>query len=128
MKAEELRIGNYIHIDAPISDEGKLIRVSPYHLTELLNQTISYNPVPLTEEWLVKFGFEYMKCGISGADMWQGMGFWTKELSTDNITLRGDKNVSRPLKLRDYYNCEIKYVHQLQNLYYALTGEELKLK
>ena len=62
-------------------------------------------PIPLTEEWLVKFGF---KKGVKG---------WFKTL---------DKNYKFNLYL--YHDSKYKSVHQLQNLYFALTNEELTFK
>jgi len=112
MKANELRIGNYIqfrHTETPVKITlGDFVR-------EYKNEHLEdYEPIPLTEEWLVKFGFE--------SDSYQDMYVlgWLKincdktkgklELWIENIT---GKVVY------------IEHVHQLQNLYFALTGEGL---
>ena len=70
---------------------------------------------------MLKFGFEKHKCGIGGADMWQGMDAWS--INNSGWLLRGSPDDG--LKLVGYFNSDIQYVHQLQNLYFALTGEEL---
>ena len=88
--------------------------------TPLLEEYIK--PIPLTDEWMFKFGFKKHKSGIGGADMWQGMNGWS--LGDSGWLFRG--NSKSGLKLVGYFNTTINYVHQLQNLYYALTGEELQ--
>lgn len=69
-------------------------------------------PIPLTEEWLVEFGFENWD-----KTRWQIVG-------KISIATWGEGYLyfSGPLHVN------IFYVHQLQNLYFALTGEELVRK
>lgn len=70
-------------------------------------------PIPLTEEWLVKFGFEQY----------------------NNTNHYYYSNESYIVKINSefgylFYSIDhkpIKYVHQLQNLYFSLTGEELEI-
>lgn len=62
-------------------------------------------PIPLTEEWLLKFGFKP----------------FVKDFTKNGIIIHTRK---RGYVLRKSVPI-IKYVHQLQNLYFALTGEEL---
>ena len=116
MKATELRIGNWYLWEA----EGKKY---PYQIEARdldSNYIQNFDPVPLTEEWLVKFGFEMHRGGVS---------YDKNKLS---IYL-GDTILSGP-NGRTYFNSwaileySPKYVHQLQNLYFALTGEELTPK
>ena len=123
MTSSELRIGNYIkgigikptwHIEGI---KGDLI----YSLDEwrLLN---SFEPIPLTEEWLLKFGFDF------SVDTWylKGVAIW----ETECCDAKGNEEIGFFYELRDVgmMDMNIKYVHQLQNLYFALTGEELKIK
>lgn len=119
MKAEELRIGNivdyhgnevtinsindtdvgfsdYVPIDYPLLDEIK--------------------PIPLTGERLFRLGFSeenviryifrkgIFEVGLDGLDFAQGR--WT-------------------VRINKCLMIKIRYIHELQNLYYALTGEEL---
>lgn len=68
--------------------------------------------VPLTKEWLRKLGFERFPWG------------WVKGnlLFRDNL-----KNPCETLTLEigNGFRVTVKYVHELQNLYYALTKQEL---
>ena len=122
MKASELMINrNYLF-------NGNEQVMTPNKLKAVI-QTGDYDsiqPIPLTEEWLEKFGFVCTWCGQGDGQTW--------ELNTPNqlpIVIHGDMY---PLYF-DYsengswmYGAELKYVHQLQNLYFALTGQELKIK
>lgn len=119
MKANELRIGNYINIDLPISNEGKLTRIGAINSKKVNGVEITkYKPIPLTEEWLIKFGFIF---GIKLHDFVKG-----KHQFVEFNVLNGYFSESGVF----YYSMktQIKYVHQLQNLYFALTGEELTLQ
>lgn len=75
-----------------------------------------YIPMPLTEEWL-------LKCGA----------YRTREGCYQHRLLKGWVAKSKDEEGRYSYNynifhiCDLKYVHQLQNLIYALTGEELEV-
>lgn len=73
-------------------------------------------PIDLTEDWLLKFGFEKI---------------------SSNVFRRNDYDVlltkiETRLVICNYMDippsAKLKYVHQLQNLFFALTGEELKIK
>jgi hypothetical protein len=74
---------------------------------------IGIKPIPLTEEWLLKFGF------LKNLTSWTN---WEKPNNTKEVRLiiQG--------KYLFYNGRIIEHVHQLQNLYYSLTGEELELK
>ena len=76
-------------------------------------------PIPLTEEWLLKFGFEK-----SGGGLY--LTYETFEMYYINGVLGLSARVSDPNE--GYIDTKIKYVHQLQNLHFALTGEELTIK
>ncbi len=93
MEAKDLRIGNWV-----LFGEAKMeIDANDFKDCDangLMHQL--YKPIPLTEEWLVKF----------------------EQKDLDLFILEIEVN----------WNIKIKYVHQLQNLYFALTGEELTIK
>lgn len=79
--------------------------------------------IPLTKEWLNKFGFKYTEQG------WYYIEF-DKNYLTINIndfkTCLGSKNC-----IKEAWNIFINeccYVSDLQNLFFALTGTELELK
>lgn len=112
MKASELRIGNWI-----MSDECGFTTVNG-SLIQFLETPKSLvtgfvEPIPLTEEWLLKFGFEYDGC--------EWFDFKSVGISLNNKRATQQNG--------EYYN-QLRfpdYVHQLQNLYFALTGEELAI-
>jgi hypothetical protein len=76
-------------------------------------------PIPLTEEWLLKLGFKRIKKGIGWDKLSDG-----KLILVEVPTNKG--NIVAFNYDADKYNY-LKYVHQLQNLYFALTGVELQL-
>ncbi len=109
MKANELRIGNYINYC------GSVKQLDAELFLQLLKYTTPFDLIQLTEEWLLKLGFE--KDGIE----W----YWMSK--KDRITTTGYA-YSIEKKMLEFNEIEIpvQFVHQLQNLYFALTGEELK--
>ncbi len=82
-------------------------------------------PIPITREWLLKLGFELSEGCTSDFEIKIGKDtLRTSPLSDKNPTLQSDEdNEFNIIALR-----KIKYIHQLQNLFYCLTGEELKLQ
>lgn len=109
MEAKELRIGNWFK-------EYDEFRQVTYNTIRYLNnnEDESYNPIPITEEILLKAGFSKKVDSI-----WS---IYTK----DWIGLY--KMDGTPYYEVDDTYTKIKSVHQLQNLYFALTGEELKIE
>lgn len=117
MKANELRIGNYVEI-AQYPNDREIIKLDSGNA---IDQSIKLNakPIPLTEEWLVKFGFEKL---TDVKDGFKTTSYSHKKYSFI-IYFDGER-----LSVNFWQGNEKKYIHQLQNLYFALTGEELKLK
>jgi hypothetical protein len=121
MKANELRIGNLLR-DKVSKTELKVIELTEKDIVIYvidrsrfpLQSGWALEPIPLTEEWLVKLGFD-------------------NKYSKGKFTIIpiGKLNYEQG---RTYFNCltilnhQPKYVHQLQNLYFALTSQELTLK
>jgi hypothetical protein len=116
MKANELRIGNYYYGDVLFPSEYNVITAND--LVELDSDPLDdyYQPLPLTEEWLIKFGFE----SFHKRDFKKKGLFITTYFATPQTLVDDDFGNKRVL--------ELKYVHQLQNLYFALTNEELTMK
>jgi hypothetical protein len=117
MEATELRLGNWVnnvHTGEPYQiNIEKMIR-----LLEHFKENVVYvKPIPLTEEWLLKFGFETQLTSLN-------FGFIVFELNAVAISL--DKDGFYFMHNEEYQN--IYYVHQLQNLYFALTNKELEIK
>jgi len=137
MKATELRIGNYIN-----GMTGKMYET----ITSIDQGRVStdnensYNinhvePIPLTEEWLLRLGFKL-------CDICKDFGGLEMPYYANNAVLLFFNSNRTKYELSDYYIGYgsmrsgkyhvvafkwIKYVHQLQNLYFALTGEELEM-
>jgi hypothetical protein len=119
MKANELRIGNLFIL--PNGDIGKI----SYHEIRLMVVAIEkpdYKPIPLTEEWLLKFGFSNREA-FSYKEWFIGFNPITHDWMFDICWLVGH---DYPFYRNGHF--AIKYLHQLQNLYFALTGEELTIK
>ena len=79
-------------------------------------------PIPLTEEWFERFGAKK-----------DDLEHDSYVLSSITCDYRFFKNYL--LDNTIYWTCEkvlgdtcIQYVHKLQNLYFALTGQELEIK
>jgi hypothetical protein len=120
MKASELRLGNWV--EQPNDGVTRVTAV----LNDLQIKTETgyvdkyCRPIPLTEEWLLKFGFKDLPVNY--------MGFYEFKIGTFSI-IREQDEYCFPYETYsgDNIDLEIKHVHQLQNLYFALTGEELEL-
>lgn len=114
MKASDLRIGNLILNGADCEFKVNHQTIGNFYSAQILG---SFKPIPLTEEWLEKLGFIW-------CDLRNG---WIIEISKSNTLLidgRGNVFIGDDVELDN----PILEVHQLQNLYFALTGEELKIK
>src|SRR5699024_9536619 len=113
-------IGNYIEYAGVICEVEEIHKKTI--TTNGVNAPISsFLSIPLTEEWLLNFGFEERE--FNGDHSVWHMAF----PSSCSFELVADSNGWW------YYDrfgngIEIKHVSQLQNLYFCLTGEELTIK
>jgi hypothetical protein len=123
MTAIDLSIGNFIDRNGLM--EVKTINQTTIRVYDHVNKcSIShgfplyeFDGIPIDSEWLVKFGFLMHDGENYGRGDFKlihfpedfGYGFY----HSDNF---------------DLLLCDIKYVHQLQNLYYALTKQELTIQ
>lgn len=109
MDANELRIGNYVYDS---TDHCRIdVKCSDFCYSG------NFEPIKLTEEWLLKFGFEKL------APESFRFNCLEIDIEIEIAYLVGDGNENIIYLLDD-----IKYLHQLQNLYFALTNEELTIK
>lgn len=116
MKANELRLGNYVL--GPNNNKICKVFILSGKCEDNHESINGYDckciePVLLTEEWLLKLGFQKTNC------------FKNKEMIIElglNDIFHARKRITPESSI---YICDVEYVHQLQNLYYALTGEEL---
>ncbi len=139
MKPEELRIGNLAQDQNGNILEVRGIKVGNIHYYVIdrskypLNEGWQAEPIPLTEEWLLKFGFEceediFFKLPFPENISWcRDFAFilFNGVFGGVEIITYHDKSKQKVFHEHTVY---IKHVHQLQNLYYALTGEELEIK
>lgn len=123
MKAKELRIGNFVWEDysgemivfgivtGGINPRAELrknerLPAGSYHIDTLQG-------IKLTSEWLEKLGFSFSSdLSVHYLNGIEVESFYDEEGSFKE----------------EAYGVELRYVHQLQNLYFALTGKELELK
>lgn len=126
MKATELRIGNLVEIGINKNGSSILGEVEGYANYSILAKSNGncimikidcVKPIPLTEEWLLRFGFVKIENNWKCLDLIFATISWERSAG---IALSFDKE--------SIFLPNTKYVHQLQNLYFALTGEELTLK
>lgn len=84
------------------------------------------NPISITEEWLFRFGFTKEDVGENHVRYFKGEGLL---FGVEFINHPNEQNqiIITPSHVWDasYTGSPCLYVHQLQNLYFALTGEEL---
>ena len=116
IKANELRMGNLILKNGNLHYTNYMTIRYVYGLS--VTDEVKFEPIPLTEEWLFKFGFEKSKRFESG------------ELKPCYAIFSLAVMIRHNSFFIDWIggNTELNHVHQLQNLYFALTGEELKFK
>lgn len=132
MGVKEYRVGNLVNEFIGIGDNGV-----EYRLVEICGIEPSFDyvwlnyangsgvykrhidnvePIPITGEWLLRFGF----------DKSEYVGYFTP---CAKYMIDWD-DINSFILYKDYGTKDVKiqYVHQLQNLYYALTGKELERK
>jgi len=119
LQSKDLRIGNYIMQGGKITCVEKLSRsIDDWDRTNG-KRTQDCQPIPITEEWLLKFGFEYHHNTPHPNKVFR------KSHSEGFIDL---EQIIHYYYGGSFTSVECRYVHQLQNLYFALTGEELTTK
>jgi len=144
LKANELRIGNFIFWNSKLSSAETSLLPFPIEVTSIFPDKIGYispgiehrsesfeddilqtqtthkpieefEPILLTRDILEK-------CGFENTDANDQYSSYRKEF----LTIRFMAGNSTRAKISD---CEFvcQYLHQLQNLYFDLTGEELEV-
>jgi len=123
MKATELRIGNYLYSNLT----KNVFQVTAEDIVNIDKDPAIASPIELTERWLKDFGFTAtLEYGGNGYILGNMIIFkvrshgrsedWFYEIEYCS----GDEIEDRTNIIQRY-----DYVHQLQNLYFALTGKEL---
>lgn len=116
VKAQELRIGNLVYQGAKIPTQATAETI--FNLSKGL---ISIKPIPLTEERLVKFGFEIETKYSHSMGYKKNYKVYRKDLFTYNGIQAAWWFDNKVLRIQP------EYAHQLQNLFHTLTGEELTI-
>lgn len=115
IKANELRLGNLIYNIQNEFDKRQII-VSGITSTmiackQIVTEHKLFEPIQLTEDWLFRAGF--IKQGV----------YYCKDFGHNNLKIKLGAEIYGYLNFK-YFN-HIQHAHQLQNLYFALTGSEL---
>ena len=154
VEAKEFRIGNYVNISV---DWGSVTEITGFQIDEIfLSENKEYkcknyyksghievylrdlSPIPLTEEILLKCGFNMIdKEGFKISQIKKD-GIFSLEIRgkypRDTMFIRFDVSENSILCELSLFEknhrvyIDIKYLHQLQNLHFALTGKELDIK
>ena len=144
MKANDLRIGNYVNVPIPeqcpfridafeyltyefikVAQEVKINGTKVHPLTWYGGDL---TPIPLDGDFLVKMGF------VKSKGKWGDDYYLVRSDYEIFFVVEHWIDVNQESKWHDHWHIKytlkphyIKYVHELQNLFYALTGEELKI-
>lgn len=124
IQANQLRIGNSVELRGKVRNinESLLYNLQPYYS----------KPIPITEEILFRCGFELHEdlgdqkyFQMKGETMGYGICFDHNDICFYRFhVINGDTNVT--ILIHD--DSIFQSLHQLQNLYFALTGQELIYK
>ena len=124
MKAEELRIGNIV-----LANNVNEQALEPHVIKDGtdIDNAMWYWGLPLSEEWMLKLGFFESKIR-QGVYLKPIFGKFTIDSEDFLFDIKQGMHLVDLSDLIIHYGSEIKFVHELQNLYLALTGEELTIK
>lgn len=121
ISANELRVGNWIQ--TPVRKKAMQANIKVIRM--LQTRPNVFEAIQITPEWLDRFGFE--KCLLDD------ITYYNLQLTANcdyNLAIGCDtKNEFIEVRLYPYgKHFRYRFVHQLQNLYHAITGTELILK
>ena len=129
--ATDYRIGNIIQYNNEIESTGTITSLIADFVAGLDYCQIDYRtnekhwlinvkPIQLTEQWLEKLGFSVIKESSAG----KRYGYVINGIFSSDLTFTFWKTTKEAGKFFRG-DLELKSVHQLQNLYFALTQREL---
>ena len=117
IKTNELRIGNLVFLN----DKQKVWEIMDGFDIDEMTENSTVDPIPISEEWFLNFGFNR----ITTNEYWFVIPLKDRSL---NVSTVGSVEIKSWDMLCISIGCVCEYVHQLQNLYFALTGNELNIK
>ena len=115
MNANEIRVGNLVYHE-PTIDDWEIITVKVGTIIQCEINPDGFDPIRLTEEWLLKFGFEMINKSYFELKVGNIIFEYTKDLNDDWYIL-----------INDDIKIYLDYVHQFQNLYFSLTNKEIMI-
>lgn len=125
IQANELRIGVWLYLK-----NSELLQIDIDNFSDCAKNPAIFDPIPLTPEILEKAGFKKVEDGVYGGSDYSSYEAW----SIDGLILcivGSNFHVWESCEEDSFYSYyrsnNIKYLHQLQNLYYALTQTELPI-
>jgi len=124
LDAKDLRIGNHIIYDGRIgivkwfTNKSFLLKME----FSTLNHTsrkgwveLPLEPIELTEQWLLDFGYKQVNTLANGTKVFEKLGLFTVYYKDGIVRF-------------SFYTIDVKFVHKFQNIIYSLTNTELTLK
>lgn len=136
IEAKELRIGNFVTAKEGVNvyEVDSIENIHDYFIGFKTYDTVhnveNIDPILLNEEWLLRFGFTH--CNNNITELTLPIKFSDQEASIDICLNRNDEmGTVLSIRVLDYdlvstIHIDTEYIHQLQNLHFTLTGEELK--
>jgi hypothetical protein len=113
VKTADVRFGGWVLVN------GEPFQLETYDYNAFLNGEIDAKPIPLSVDWLIKLGFDNKYSEEYVLDIRRAHG------NTLRLRYLGDGRML--IHEHDNTICvDCPWVHTLQNLYHALTGEELE--
>lgn len=120
MLANELRIGNLIQHHGPLCNH--IIKVDIEILSKIIREPESdfFKPIKITEEFLLKLGFyRFENCLIKGIK--ESDVYFQYEIESNTVCVLSSDGCDVSL-VRQVIN----YIHEIQNLYYAISKTEIE--
>jgi len=118
MKASELRLGNYLNYNILDSvKQGQVTNITKNRLfiDGISSKYLCAEPIPLTEEWLIKLGAIKIKEGVFE------IGYLKFRIHSHQYGIDFHFGTSGNHYIKSHF------VHSFQNLYFALTQKELTI-
>ena len=133
IKINSLSIGNYVYYNNEHNEIGVITEIKTSinpnidyiglnNRVDIYYQLKHIKGIPLTEEWLFKFDFKLI-IESSNISKWF-IGY--NPITHDYLFIITQFIDENRFFFKNGFHT-IKHIHELQNLYFALTGEELTL-